>query len=423
MPHLYLAPWEWAARGSMSMWQSPGGLAVGSLDLRTLPQMSIAGGTPEGVGLFAYDQPQDLGAALGSFKTVEDLASATLSDNDRRSIEKLLGLNSVTVSATSVRDLLRELLTTLSDAAGLAAPRGLMPTGRQLEIALGGFGVLHREPFSASAHPHVIMQAQEDYRAVRTETLEGTHADGFYLRVLQALSEKYALPTATFIPSDLPVEAALPHQTTVSDNFNRADNADMSVGASFNWTDVFGDFQITSNQAGLNTTGAARLNACRAEFDVSSADHVCSATITDLDAPGAGAQYHGGCCARFASAAETYYYATLYQAPPGSDFGAMGKMVAGVNTALGTDSAITWAATDTVACQASGSSISRAYNGTTQTTATDTGITTGTRGGLSGYNSGVSLSSKADDWSVADLAAAAATIRRARLMTMGVGAL
>ena len=48
MAHLYLGQWEWHTDAEdFSYWRAPGGGQSGTIDMRSLPQMAAAGGTPE----------------------------------------------------------------------------------------------------------------------------------------------------------------------------------------------------------------------------------------------------------------------------------------------------------------------------------------------------------------------------------------
>jgi hypothetical protein len=59
--HYYLAHWEWNTDDpNRPYWHAPRqDIVLGMIDLRNIPQMSKAGGTPQGYGFFAYDQQID----------------------------------------------------------------------------------------------------------------------------------------------------------------------------------------------------------------------------------------------------------------------------------------------------------------------------------------------------------------------------
>jgi hypothetical protein len=50
---IYLGPWQWVSDENGERWQSPEN-TVGTLDVRSLPECGVAGGSP-GLGIFEID--------------------------------------------------------------------------------------------------------------------------------------------------------------------------------------------------------------------------------------------------------------------------------------------------------------------------------------------------------------------------------
>jgi hypothetical protein len=187
--------------------------------------------------------------------------------------------------------------------------------------------------------------------------------------------------------------------TTLTENFNTSNGT--TLGPTLTWTEVVGDWAIDSNNAILNTTATSA--SARAESDLATSDHYAQVVVVDLDSPSDGTAIVGGACARFAAAAETYYTGQLYKFPPGSDSARTQKVVAGSLTTIGSETAITFAANDTVKIECNGSSIKRYYNGSLQDTATDSAITGNVRCGLFGFSSGAANFPRLDSFEAADL--------------------
>lgn len=187
--------------------------------------------------------------------------------------------------------------------------------------------------------------------------------------------------------------------TTITDSFTTADSG--TLGGDLTWAEVEGDWAIVSNQAQVAATGA--VCSARAESDLATDNHYAQVTVADLGTPNSGEAMVGGAAARFAAAAATYYTGHLYQFPTGSDSARTQKCVATVLTTIGSETNITWAATDTVKIECSGTSITRYYNGGAQDTTTDAAISGNTRCGIFGFDQSVGVVTL-DNFEAADVA-------------------
>ena len=262
MPNIYLAQWEWFGDpDDFIYWRSPGGDCLGSLDLRSIPQLAKAGGTPEGWGLFVYDSPRSIIDSI----YLGELLDQPLKNSEKNTIKSMFNLPERPTS-TTVRDLPWDLLTKYSDPTGLTAAKPLMPTASlDLELHLGGFSLIRTEKFNINTHPHrdkVISLIQDDYRRARAEDIEV--GQDHYKRVLDALEEKYKVSYSVFIPPDLPDEGKLPHSTTLTDTFVETSDTNLpshtATGPSggFSWTRILGN--TDADYTVLGASDVVRLN-------------------------------------------------------------------------------------------------------------------------------------------------------------------
>lgn len=204
----------------------------------------------------------------------------------------------------------------------------------------------------------------------------------------------------------------------ISDNFTRADNVDLSVGAPFSWTDLAGDFQIVANQ--VKSTSATNINnRSRAESDLASSNMRASVAVIAL---AGNVNRHVEALARYSSAADTAYGVRMSGPSGGASAIRLFKLVAGVYTLLGTGTSVTFLEGDFIKIEVDGAAPNielRSYhNGVLQETITgESSIDTGLRAGIgnNGNNASVSI---LDAFSAADLAAAA---RQSSLLLTGVG--
>src|SRR5690606_11362738 len=133
-----------------------------------------------------------------------------------------------------------------------------------LDLHFGGHSLVKRERFRFGVHPHtakIEALLQRDFRRLFDATeRSGLRDRAHHRRVLDYWIDKYRLDKqdreswGRLIPSDLRqhVEGPIKHETTVSDDFNRANQ---QLGASENWTEVNGDWEIRSNAVQIRTEG------------------------------------------------------------------------------------------------------------------------------------------------------------------------
>lgn len=380
-----LAPWVWRL-SPYPHWEPPAG-AVGSIDLRSAAACGSAGGTP-GFGLACFDS-----GLIGS--DCVDLGTdleGVLSGVQKAAWKSVLGLTSL--ASLDLRGALAETLTLYCDPANVERFGPLVPNHkRQMEIYLAG-RCIYSKPFNigqdeASA---IIELHRREYRELAALAEAGKLKDSVHhLRVLDDLGKKYGVsrPQDVFVPDDMPKLDPVLRETTITESFNKADSD--TLGPDLTWTEVAGDIDVFSNRARASTSGA--IFSARAESDLSSADHYSQVSVVTLNTGG-----HIGPCARFATAANTYYRVVPYD---GDSKMYLSKIVAGVETHIGTAAAITISLPQLYKAEISGSTLKGYQAGVERRSETDTSISGGTRCGIGGYT-GADISS-VDSFEASDL--------------------
>ena len=166
--------------------------------------------------------------------------------------------------------------------------------------------------------------------------------------------------------------------TTYNESFTAADGD--ALAGDLSWTEVSGDWDISGNKAILGGTSASR---ARCGSDVSGSDNYCSAQIGTHTSTSS--SRNAGPCTRYSAAADTHYVAFLL---PGIDALRMGKRVAGTFTQIGVEPDVTPSLPESYEIRCSGSTISSWQAGAQIESVTDTSISTGTRFGIAGTDSG-----------------------------------
>lgn len=161
-----------------------------------------------------------------------------------------------------------------------------------------------------------------------------------------------------------------------TESFNKANST--TLGPDLTWTETVGDFEVLSNQLHL-VTNAGSNNYARCEFDTGASDMYSQVKIIDTST-----YSEMYILARYAAAAQTFYYAVIYQ-DGGTGNWTIRKNIAGSDSRIGSNIIQLPSANDVIRIECSGSTIRNYRNGTLSQTITDTSIATNTRGGLGGY--------------------------------------
>ncbi len=178
MANIYLGQWEWfTPRGDPEndTWRAPGGDGIVGFDLRSLPKMSLAGGSPQGGGMFVYDGPRshpELTLDLGS--DVE----RNLTLVEKSGLATMLGRPDGVIRTDKLWEAFNEMFLSddIYDPTGQTAlkpRRGALH--RPFHFDIDGIGRIQSERFT-QAHPAyqaTIEVFQADYRRNRAHVDRG----------------------------------------------------------------------------------------------------------------------------------------------------------------------------------------------------------------------------------------------------------
>lgn len=408
----YIGSWVWVTDddGVGTHWGYPTG-TVGLVDLRNIPQMSKKA-TAEGYGFFAVD-----GTLPAPYVLVGSgyLSSIPATSSIKNTMRQVCGYRP---SGATLLDLIWDMFTNGSDPTGQNCVKPLMPTIQGfLELHLGGHSIVKRERFKYGVHPHtakVKVLLQNDYREIRKQTKDKSN---IYLKTLDYWGKKYRIinPENEFIPTDLPIELPILHETTITDDWNCSD-AD-ALDCDLAWTEYDEadcDLDIVSNQVDSFDASSSATKQCdaRADSDLSGTDMYAQVSVTAYAATGSTNSAYwagGGSAIRFDSSAETYYTGIYYD--DAADTYRIYKVVTDTWTQLAESDTVTLTTPFTLYLEADGSSLDLKVGGSSQLTNSDSSITTGTRGGIAYYRGKWAGTDSADDFEAGDLGVPPATRR------------
>lgn len=411
----------WETKGVVpgGYWRAPSGL-LHIIDIRPLPAQGMQE-TVDGVALIGMPDDITLGDDYRLFGKGAGLTDIVPQESDRAVFSSLAGVK--TVDGSTLAEWMFTLLTRYVDPFGDTAARPLMPGTDRLLRACG-----IRKVFDAS-DPDAALQIaiwKDDYRKTRELALDGKiiNARGIpdteaHRKVLDSLGQKLGIarPQDVFIPDDLPVEEPLPHDTTITDSFNRADQTNLGTSSEgWSWSVSLvagGQADIASNQAAQNVLTVATQCVVRAESDLSSSDNYSQTSVINRGGTGDNV---GALCRKDSTSTLSYYLNLVVN---DSSNIVLGKYVSGSFTQLGSTTAVTVSLPQPIKVNANGSLVKGFWDSVEKISITDTAVATGVRcgmryGGVVGATGGI-----LDAFEAADLAAA--TIRR-RLPLLGAGA-
>jgi hypothetical protein len=396
-------------------WRCPGGGGT-MLDLRPASEQGSdpLRATPAGAILAGYPTTRTIAGAtyLGN-----DFA-ATLTLAQRTALRNALSIGTA-FTATSFGAIVAEILGAKSDPTNTVRAKPVLPNAGNIDVVLGGV-LAFRRAFQGTGDAHwgqIQAVEQADYRSVRTRCLamanaisSATQGDGSfaarlvtgfalankvtwttaqsalatiytqkYLRYLGGLVRKYAawsIARQQFIPAGLSDEGELPPQTTLTDDFNRADSGTMGTASGgFSWTQYGAGMGVASNQL---VTNSLSFGWGRAESDLSSADHTAQLDVisyhTTADGAAAGA-------VRYDASVNTCYFGLLYSGSPQYQ---LWKVVGGIASLLNSGTGTT-SPPETVKTGIVGSTITIYQSGASVLSTTDTSITGNLRVGINSY--------------------------------------
>lgn len=373
---IYLGPWIWVEK-PRPRWEAPGATAW-RLDLRPRAGRAATGGRPQGLGLFAL---KDALADSTSYVDLGDDLQAELKDDQRQAWADALGLKKVPPGPT-LADVIVQTLTLYADPDDAKLCPPILPGVDGVQrVTLGG-EVLSAKRIGPTDPEFALVrsQLQSNYRKLRQQAREGNADPEAHRKFLTVCLEKFGLQGADayqqFIPQGLPDEKPRPKETTIQDDFNRADADPISTG-SFAWSMIeSSNLEIVSNQARTaDDTGAPA--TARAESDLSSDDHYAQAVVGASDES---ISVYGGPTCRNDSGALTFYLLYL-------EFDLnqieLYEVTAGTFTQIDVASyTLNSGTTYTAKVSADGSAIKGYINGAEELSATDSAITGNVRCGL-----------------------------------------
>lgn len=390
----YLGPWQWGDAGGELGWLPPPG-CLGAVDLRTLPEMAQAGGSP-GVGCFVTSGALPSEYTLlgngdpGETKTTGKLRAAWAS------------VAGFAATGDTLDRLLLDHLTRGSDPDGESAPKPLMPSrrgrGHWLELRL--HRNVRNRPFAFGEDPddteRVRTLLRREFRALMRDAGKGRLKDRHHhLRVLDFWCEQHGVADwREFVPPDLraDVPGRLRHETTLNESWP-TNGTTLSSGQNLTWTETSGNLEVRGGR--LGDVGENDYSEARCEHDLSSADHYAQCAVYDITG---GTNTEARAMARFDAAARTHY---IYYRQSGiSTNRVLAKRVAGTFTSLNSSAAGEPADGTLIKCEISGSSLIGYDAGSANISTTDTSISGGVRCGAACRNAG-----EQDAWEASDLSA------------------
>lgn len=393
----YLGPWRWNADDPC--YEAPAG-SIGAVDFGLIAEMASVNTSGRQGCLCWVDDSRSLGseyALLGSGDVREITRSQRLVDAMSANIP-----GKAKPQGATLADMILDLLLDSADPIGLSAPNLMHPgTDGWCDLWMQGHGRVKGQRFEWGRTP-VTLKLKQSLRSQFQRNFDDAHARIFrdsqqHLKILDMWCEKYHVDDwAEFVPPGLlaHVPGRVPHSTTISDNFNRSDDA-TGLGTSsggWSWSNTRFEWNIVSNLAQGQDDGSE----VRAESDLSSSDHYSQG---DWDYGGNIA--YGSPSVRFDGSARTFYTGGARNS--GTSTYRLRKLVSGTATNITTVN--TTAVTNgTLKTTINGSSLELARNGSSVAgPSTDTAITSGTRTGL--YSTGAGFTVTIDNFEAADLAA------------------
>ena len=375
-----LREWQWVTSVDGGFWQAhePEKL-VDLIDFRSLPQMSVRGGDPQGYGLFIYDAPT---AGLDSRMCFSSDLERQLTSGERSLFKTFMGHQTELTAGSTITDAVWESLTSRADPTGETGPKPLTVSLRHpVVLELKGYGTLRTERLSqAGPQANTIAVFRADYE--RNRALVGT-PNSYVLDDLRkwtgyTMRELGITDVADLLPPQYVNDGFLPPRTTFTDNFNRADNDDMSAGGgALNWVEDASDWDIVGNEARNTVTNSNAV--ARANDSLSTDDHFNEITLVSITGDGFG----GPIIRKIASSTLTYYLCHLLAT---SEAVQVYRVVSGAFTLIGTTS-VTVTPPVTIRCEARADNTILAYmDGAEQVRVTnETTITGNLQFGMRGF--------------------------------------
>jgi hypothetical protein len=373
----YVGPW---VQDSMGVWTGPAG-TISILDLRSNTEQNQAS-----YGFFAVPDNITLNSDYRQFGGAGYVTELVPVEADRSVFSSMLGVPSV--NGTTLMDWIWDIFTIRSDPLGLTSVKPIVPTmAGDLDIHLAEHSLVRRKKFDLTmpeAAP-VIALLKEQYKQYRIDAKAGKlNADPeFHRRILDFWGEKYKVnnPEDIFIPAGVPKETRLPHKTTISDDFTRADSTTMGTSSEgWSWVECGNArFRITSNQVTHSSAitvfpdGFAEANSALSTDDHQADVDVVTMTVssTNLGTLGSVVRLNQS----IGSVIDNYYGRLGKTDSAANPLVTLDKTVGGTASNIGVGTFVVLSLPDTIRTKADGSTISTYFNGVQVHSVTDTSTT------------------------------------------------
>jgi len=322
------------------------------------------------------------------------------------------------VSGNTLSDWVWSILTVNSDPFGKVGPKPIIPTKElTLDLHLQGHGNIKSKLFNLEMPeaPKVLTVLQENYRKIRQEILNGEPLDPqLHQKMLDFWGEQFNVhnPEEIFIPEDLPRETRVKHTTSLSDNFNRANQTPLGTASGGGtWNSYLGDpadlndttlettfMSIISNELGCASTSAT-WTLTRLESDLSSSNHSAQFSVAVF---GQINNQWGTTVRRALSTDGTCYWGRVVPVLGKVQFTKSNSHGYPTDIATSVASPVITGLPKILKTTINGSTYTVTWDGTDMLTGTDTSISSGTRTGTFCYFP-TTADLRADDWSASDI--------------------
>ena len=327
-------------------------------------------------------------------------------ERNRENFRRLTG--SAVCDGDTFQDWLLSALLFGGDPQGLDHFKPLMPSSRTWQLPLPDRGLWWKQfdinaPEAQTYQEMKQLEYAEMYARAKAGDLIGPKGvdEEFHRKYLDFVGKQMGIsnPEDFFIPDHLPKEGRVPHETTYSESFNKANSA--TLGPDLTWTKVAGTgAEVVSNQCDMVTTSGFDECRARAEHDVSTSDLYVQFTLAAIGNLG-GTSAMG----RYQSGADSGYHFGILQYDTASYQWAFAKWEAGTETEYPIDGEDDLTTVPTIGhvirFEVSGSTLTGYSNSVQLIQTTDTTFATGTRGGFRILEDGGAAT--IDAWSIGDL--------------------
>ncbi len=255
-----LTSWIWEETNYKALeqgpyWRMPDG-TLGGVDRRPYDAQARRGGPPEGFALVSLDPAADIPSR--SLKLADSL-DERMSATTQIDMAARLGVAADDLDTATALDAIWREHTELADPTGKIREKPLVPgPDGYIELHLGGLA--RREKFVWGVHPATaVIKSLIELDFAELKAADIANGKDHYKRVLDAYATKYKVDSKEIIPG----QDTLPAATTITDNFNRANETPLN-GVDYTATDDTFNVNLSSNacvDAGTSNATAVQLNA------------------------------------------------------------------------------------------------------------------------------------------------------------------